>query len=331
MYIVESINNADIIIDVRSPSEFNHSHIPNAINLPILNDYEYKNIGIIYKKNPIEANFLGASIACMNISNILEKNRDLLNHKNKILIYCARGGNRSLSLYNVLTPLKLRVERINGGYKAYRNIVVNYLNNPINKTFLTLCGNTGCGKSELIKKAESWSIDLENLCNHFGSSFGFMCSSITNKNMPSMKMFQNMLFLNLTNKKGILLIENESKKLGNIIIPNTLYNAYQDSKKILITCDLEYRIERIYNLYKNIKYNDFINTINKISPYIKKEIKNEIIIAFDNNELKKVTELLLVKYYDLKYKKSNCDFVVNSNDINKAYDEVLDIRNNIKI
>ena len=69
--------------------------------------------------------------------------------------------------------------------------------------------------------------------------------------------------------------------------------------------------------------------MNKISAYIKKDIKDEIINAFNNNELKKVAELLLVKYYDLKYKKSNYDFVVNSNDINKAYDEVLDIRDTI--
>lgn len=320
----------DIIIDVRSPSEFSHSHIPNAINLPIFNDDEYKKIGTLYKQNPIEANFLGASLACRNIANILDDNKNLLNHKNKILIYCARGGNRSLSLYSVLISLKLRVKRLDGGYKSYRNIVLNYLNNPINRTFLTLCGNTGCGKSELIKKAESWSIDLENLCNHFGSSFGFISSDITNKKTPSVKMFQNMLHSNLINKQGILLIENESKKLGDIIIPNTLYNAYQNAKKILITCDLEHRIERIYNLYKNINQNDFINTMNKISAYIKKDIKDEIINAFNNNELKKVAELLLVKYYDLKYKKSNYDFVVNSNDINKAYDEVLDIKENYK-
>lgn len=323
MDILESINNADIIIDVRSPSEFKHSHIPNAINLPVFSDDEYKKVGTLYKQNRIEANFLGASLACKNISNMLG-NRDLLNHKNKILIYCARGGNRSLSLYSVLSPLKLRVKRIEGGYKAYRNIVVNYLNKSINKTFLTLCGNTGCGKSELIQKAESWSIDLEKLCNHFGSSFGFLASEA--KETPSIKMFQNTLYCDLTNKKGILLIENESKKLGDIIIPNTLYNAYQNSKKILVTCDLEHRIGRILSLYKNIKNDDFINTMEKISPYIRKSIKNEIIDAFNNDDKGKVAELLLVKYYDLKYKKNKHDFVVNSNDINKAYEEILDIK-----
>lgn len=330
MNILESINKANIIIDVRSPSEFSHSHIPNAINLPIFNDDEYKKIGTLYKQNPIEANFLGASIACKNIANMLKSNRDILNHKNKILIYCARGGNRSLSLYSVLMALKLRIERIDGGYKAYRNIVLNHLNNKINRTFLTLCGNTGCGKSELIQKAQSWSIDLEMLCNHFGSSFGFVASDIMQVKTQSVKMFQNMLFYNLTSKNGILLIENESKKLGEIIIPKSLYEVYQSSKKILITCDLEYRVNRILNLYQNIKEKDFFATIEKISPYMKKEIKNEIINAFKNGDKYRVAELLLVKYYDIKYKKVECDFFINSNDINKAYMEILEIKENLE-
>lgn len=329
MNILESINKANIIIDVRSPSEFSHSHIPNALNLPVFNDDEYKKIGILYKQNPIEANFFGASIACRNIANMLETNRDILNHKNKILLYCARGGNRSLSLYSVLVALKFRVERLENGYKSYRNIVLNHLNNKIERSFLTLCGNTGCGKSELIQKAQSWSIDLEMLCNHFGSSFGFIAKEGTKT--LSVKMFQNMLFYNLVSKEGILLIENESKKLGDIIIPKSLYEAYQNSKKILITCDLEYRIQRILKLYQNIKESDFYITMEKISPYMKKEIKNEIITAFKNDDKHRVAELLLVKYYDIKYKKSRYDFTVNSNDINKAYDEILEIRDNIKI
>ena len=328
MNILESINQANIIIDVRSPSEFSHSHIPNALNLPTFSDDEHKKIGILYKQNPIEANFLGASIACKNIANMLENHRNILNHKNKILIYCARGGNRSLSLYSILLALKFRVERIEGGYKAYRNVVLGLLDNEIRRDFLVLCGNTGCGKSELIQKAQSWSIDLEKLCNHFGSSFGFMAGEITKTKTPSVKMFQNMLFYNLTNKNGILLIENESKKLGEIIIPKSLYEAYQHSKKILITCDLKHRIDRIIKLYQNIKASDFFETIEKISPYMKKEIKNEIIMSFENGDKNRVAELLLVKYYDVKYKKVKCDFVVNSNDINKAYNEILEIREN---
>ena len=330
MNILESVNKANIIIDVRSPSEFSHSHIPNALNLPVFNDDEYKKIGILYKQNPMEANFLGASIACKNIANMLESNRDILNYKNKILVYCARGGNRSLSLYSVLIALKFRVEKLEGGYKAYRNIVLNFLNNEIKRSFLTLCGNTGCGKSELIQKAQSWSIDLEMLCNHFGSSFGFVASNILEAKTPSVKMFQNMLFYNLINKDGILLIENESKKLGEIIIPKSLYEAYQNSKKILITCDLEHRINRILRFYQNIKESDFYATIEKISPYMKKEIKNEIINAFKNEDKYKVAELLLVKYYDVKYKKVKCDFIVNSNDINKAYNEILEIKESIE-
>ena len=44
------------IIDVRSPSEFLDDHIPNAINLPVLDDVQRESIGTIYRqKNPFEA------------------------------------------------------------------------------------------------------------------------------------------------------------------------------------------------------------------------------------------------------------------------------------
>lgn len=325
MQIFRYLGDFDFIIDVRSPREYESSHIPNALNLPIFSDSEFQKIGLLYKQNTLEANFLGASLACKNIANIIENNRDILSHKNKILLYCARGGNRSLGLYQVLKALKLRVQRLDNGYKGYRKSIVEFLDSPIKRDFLALCGNTGCGKSDLIKMAQDWSIDLESLCNHYGSSFGFLAGK-----QPSVKMFQNTLANELFIKNAkILLIENESKKLGNIILPNELYKAYQDSPKILITCSLENRIKRILGLYENISNKDLINTIEKISPYISKNIKNEIIKSLENNDKSKVTEILITKYYDKTYKVATYDFIVHSDDLSKAYANIQDIRDGL--
>lgn len=324
--MLEHLSGFDIIIDVRSPSEFRESHIPNALNLPVFSDEEFREVGTIYKVNPLDATFKGASIACKNISNLLLEHRDVLNHKFKILLYCARGGNRSLSLYAVLNAMRLRVERLNGGYKAYRRYVVDNMPRVANRQFLTLCGNTGCGKSELISMASSWSIDLERLCNHYGSAFGFL-SGI----QPSEKMFENNLFSEFFNKTSdILLIENESKKLGKLVLPSALYHAYQNAPKILVESCVQNRINRIVRLYKDISKEDFSSAMAKISPYIKKDIKQEIIDAFDRGDLNRVAEILLLKYYDKVYKKIECEYRVNSDDLERAYKELENIRDEIR-
>lgn len=310
----------DFIIDVRSPREFSQSHIPNAKNLPIFSDEEFSKIGILYKQNALEANFYGASLACKNIAKLLENHRDILNHKFKILIYCARGGNRSLALYSILNALKLRVTRLNGGYKYYRNCVVKSLQTPPNARFITLCGNTGCGKSELILLAKTWSIDLEKLACHYGSSFGFMAGI-----QPSQKAFENDLARDLM-KTDLFLIENESKKLGSIIIPNALYSAYQNGFRVEIRAPLEYRIKRTLNLYKNISESNFLFAMEKISPYIKKEAKIDILDSFKRGDLNKTSELLLSQYYDKTYRKIKCDCIIESSDISRAYSEILALR-----
>lgn len=328
---LQNLANFTHIIDVRSPIEFEESHIPNALNLAVLNNCEFKKIGLLYKQNAFESNYLGAEIVLKNISTILKNNKNIFNYKNNILIYCARGGNRSLSLYQVLKALKFRVQRIDGGYKAYRKNILEFFNTSlennkfINHRFLTLCGNTGCGKSEIIKMANTWSVDLEELCNHFGSSFGFIAGI-----QPSVKMFENNIVNDLLSKKSqILLIENESIKLGKIIIPKNLYLAYQNTHKILINTNLENRIKRVMSLYKNIKEEDFLNALNKISPYISKNIKNDILKAFENGNKFKVTEILIIKYYDKVYKKINYDFEINSDDLTKAYKEIKEIKHDL--
>lgn len=328
--ILDFLDNFDVLIDVRSPNEYAESHIPNALNMAIFSNDEFELIGKLYRQNATKANFLGASIACKNISKILEQNCEILNHKHKILVYCARGGNRSFSLYQVLKALKLRVERLDGGYKAYRKYISDSLELPMECNFLTLCGNTGCGKSELIAYGKEWSIDLEGLCNHYGSSFGFMAGI-----QPSVKMFQNNLMCELWKKKckesKILLIENESKKLGNIILPSALYRAYQDSKKVLITCSLENRINRTLGIYKDISKDSFHAVMERLREYISREIRLEILDEFSKNNMPKVAELLLTQYYDKAYKKIRCDFEVCSDDLQKAYEEICDIRDSLNV
>ena len=85
------------IIDVRTPLEFDEDHIPRSVNYPVLTNKQRHKIGLKYKENSFLAKKEGASIISANISKIINKIK--FDKKNKTLIYCWRGGLRSLSLY----------------------------------------------------------------------------------------------------------------------------------------------------------------------------------------------------------------------------------------
>ena len=306
----------DLIIDARSPSEFNHSKIPKAINLFALSDEEHEEIGYIYKqKSRSEAKVKGASYVCLNAAKHVFELNKLCRIGSKIAIYCARGGLRSSSLATIFSNIGYRVYKLEYGYKGFRSNVVKYLEDFPHKNFIVLGGNTGCGKSELIQALPN-SIDLEALANHMGSTFG----SVKGK-QPSQKEFQNRLFfkmLDIDYKKPIF-IEGESKRIGKIILPDLLYRRMNDGKRVEITAPIEQRVKRILSDYTDIDDDFFYYCMDKITPYIKKEAKEEAIESYKERNLKKVSKILLLDYYDHVYKKPlHVEDSVSNTDIDAA-------------
>lgn len=315
------------LLDVRSPKEFANSHIPTALNFPVLNDVQHKEIGILYKQNPLEAKQKGSAYICENISKFLS-NQDIFHPKNKLFLYCARGGQRSKSLWLILREIGFDCERIQGGYKAFRQGVLERLSNKPHQKFLTLYGMTGCGKSEIIKKASQWSIDLENLSKHYGSSFGDQANDFLGQ--PSQAMFENLLDFDLKHKKEVLLVEGESKKMGKIIIPNAFFNAIHQGIKITLKASIQTRIKRIIKMYADIDEQHFLICIQKIRPYLQKNFFEDILSNWQQRNLECVASILLEKYYDRVYRQNPSDFIVDSENIEKAYAEIYYIAQSIQ-
>ncbi len=316
----------DVIIDVRSPSEFSHSHIPNAINLPVLSDAEHQYIGTLYHHHSIHAKFIGASMACKNIAALLEQYQHLgLSHHQKILIYCARGGKRSEALYTVLKSLHLRVFRLQQGYKGYRNLVLERLKQPWR--FITLCGPTGCGKSEILQACDAFSIDLESLAHHYGSSFGSQATLKFGK-QPSQKMFENKLDFSLSQKQEHmpLLIEAESKKLGDLIIPKALYENYQQGIFVLIKAPMQQRIERITKLYANMPSHIFFTAMQKIKPYLSNTIYQNLLHLWELQQLEEIASILIQKYYDRVYKIPKYHYEIQHTNLQDTLQFLQDLR-----
>ncbi len=319
----------DIIIDARSPREFSHSHIPNAKNFFALNDDEYEEVGTIYKqRSKSHAKFLGASYVCKNASKHLEKLEKSLKVGSKIAIYCARGGMRSNSLGTIFDGVDYRVAKIKGGYKSYRNDVLEFLKSDIDLRFITLFGNTGCGKTELIQSLNP-SLDLERLANHLGSSFGRV-----NGAQPTTKSFQNNLVSELKRvlPSGVCFVEGESKRIGELILPTKLYDKMGEGVGVHVVSSMEFRVKRIVKIYQHISREYFYECIKRISPYIKKSAKEEIVKSYEELNFFQVALLLLENYYDKVYKKPRkIDYTVkhdgNSKEtlmqLRRIYEQVL--------
>lgn len=314
------------IIDVRSPREYAYSHIPHALSFPVLNDEEYEEIGTLYRSNTFEAKRIGSMYICQNIAKHL-KDEEIFHPRNKLILYCARGGQRSKSFWSILSSIGFDCERIEGGYKSYRNEVLHYFSTPPLQRFITLYGMTGCGKSELIEQCSSWSIDIEGLSKHYGSSFGDEANSFLGQ--PTNSMFENLLYEELQNKQGILLVEGESKRLGKVIIPTPFFESYHNSVSVQVSSSFESRVKRIVKMYSSIKESDFLSSLNKIQPYIKKEYYQEVLSHWERGDFEGVASVLLEKYYDKVYRQKKCDYEINSDNLCEALEKIEEIRSEI--
>ncbi len=250
--ILPQLDRFDTIIDVRSESEFAEDHIPGAINCPVLNDEQRARVGTMYKQiNAFEAKKVGAAITARNIADhidalFLDKPRDW-----KPLIYCWRGGNRSGSMTHVLARIGWPAVQLDGGYKEYRRHVNTALAElPAHFNFRVVCGTTGSGKSRLLQTlaAEGAQVlDLEQLAAHRGSVLG----NLPSEPQPSQKSFESAIWqaLRRFDPKQVVFVESESKKVGNLRVPDGLMERVRASPCVSLTLSVSNRVRLLMEDY----------------------------------------------------------------------------------
>lgn len=173
-----AVANTGIVIDVRSPDEFAHAHIPNAVSLPLFNNEERALVGTTYKqKSREQAIKVGLPLfgnKMLPMVESVEKWVEEFQKKNKtttttIYVHCWRGGMRSAAVAWLLDLYGFKVCQLIGGYKVYRNWVLAQF--AKNYTLKVIGGYTGSGKTEILhelKKQHQSVIDLEGLASHKG-------------------------------------------------------------------------------------------------------------------------------------------------------------------
>ncbi len=231
---VTSLSNFDAIIDVRSPAEYAEDHLPGALNWPVLDNEERHRVGLLYKTSPFEARKIGAALVARNIARHIEAHAEPLNRNWRPLVYCWRGGQRSGAMTWFLGQIGFKSRQLQGGYKAYRAQVRQaLLTQPAAFEFHVLCGRTGSGKTRLLQTLAAQGaqvLDLESLAAHRGSILG----ALPDQPQPSQKGFDTLLWqqLNQLDASRPVFVESESRKIGQVRMPESMYEAMRASDHI---------------------------------------------------------------------------------------------------
>lgn len=301
-------NNDELpIIDVRSPIEYNHAHIPNAHNVYLFNDEERKDVGTIYKQiGRKEAILKGLEYVSVRMTAILKSIDEITkkyNSTNKILMHCFRGGMRSESTAWLCSSYGYDVYMLKGGYKRYRNYVLDSFERDYKIYLLT--GRTGSGKTLILNKLKSIGynvIDLEKIAKHKGSAFGW----INEGEQPSQEQFENNLSYELLKYdiNSTLWFEDESLLIGRRAIPKSLFNKMREAQKIIyLDIPKECRAEYIVNTYGKYNTDDLKESILKIKKRLGGERLKESLELLDNGNIYECV-LNMLYYYDKAYKLS---------------------------
>lgn len=250
--ILPQLDQFDALIDVRSPSEFAEDHIPGAINCPVLDDEERKRVGTLYKQvNTFEAKKVGAALVAHNIARHIEAQFVDKPRGWKPMIYCWRGGNRSGAMAHILARIGWPVIQLDGGYREYRrhvNLALTEL--PARFSFNVVCGPTGSGKSRLLQTLAAQGaqvLDLELLAAHRGSVLG----NLPSEPQPSQKMFETSIWqaLRQFDPSASVFIESESKKVGNLRVPDALMERMRSAPCISLKLSQHDRVRLLMQDY----------------------------------------------------------------------------------
>ena len=316
-----------LVLDVRSPGEYKHAHMPGAVSLPLFTDEERKIVGTTYKQQSREqAIKIGLDMFGPKMRKMVEEVEAMCNKQlaiskeencplpiaNCIFLYCWRGGMRSAAVAWLLDLYGFKVHTLAGGYKAFRNHVLQTFGQPFQ--FRIIGGYTGSGKTEvlneLIKSGEP-AIDLEQLACHKGSAFG----SFKMPPQPSQEMFENLLCFELhaarctqenvdlnSGPGGGIWLEDESQRIGNLNIPSALWEKMRTSPLVFLEVPFEKRLDHITEEYSNWDKEKLIDAVKRISKRLGGlETKNTLEFLEAGNFREAFS--LLLQYYDKRYLK----------------------------
>lgn len=334
---------AERIVDLRAPSEFVVDHWPGAVNIPLFDDAQRALVGTLYRQRSPQAAFdagreaveqrlgpfvealaaqLGSRRPATDLGRALVELTDAgIEHLKAALepqtvrasdvalvLYCQRGGLRSRATAALLQRVGLGpIAIVEGGYKAWRRLLTERIAAWRAPRTLVLRGLTGVGKTLVLRELERMrpgsTLDLEDLARHRSSVLGRVGLSPTTQ-----KHFETRLALRLEHLDSrVLVVEGESRKVGDVILPSSVWRALESGANVELTAPMERRVEVLTSDY--LAHPDSREQLEPQLVFLQGRIERggwsgSLVGLLRSGREAELVELLLERYYDPLYRHS---------------------------
>lgn len=288
------------ILDVRSPGEYAHGHIPGAVSFPLFDDGERAKVGTCYKRQGRDAAVeLGFDLLGPKLGTMVRQAKAIAPQKS-LRIHCWRGGMRSGGTAWGLQMAGFSVTTLAGGYKSFRRWVRQAVSLP--RKIIVLGGMTGTGKTHILHALQQLGeqvLDLEGLANHRGSTFG----SLDMPPQPSTEHFENLIADRLTvlDPSRPTWIEAESRRVGACRIPDELFQQMEAAPTLEIVRSLEERLTILTEMYGQTDRAALIEATERIRKRLGGQRTQAAIDLIRDESPHQVCKILL-DYYDRTYR-----------------------------
>ncbi len=329
--VKDAIEKGFALIDVRTKKEFDEFHIPGAVNVPLFSEEEKEKISkVYYERGEKEARIFALELVSPRLSEIVRKIKEIKDREKKVAVYCWRGGMRSLAVASICNLCGVYVFRLKGGYRAFRRYVLEEIEKLVSdKEFIVIYGPTGVGKTRILRKLKEEGfpvLDLEGLAGHRGSVFGGI-----GLKQPSQKMFDSLLWLELKRLESqpFVVVEGESRKIGNIHLPEPVWRKLIEGRRILVELPLEERVRISMEDYGvgDFSISVYLDALKRIKKILGDKKYSEIKELIEDGKFEEAVRELMVNYYDKLYAKSTPPphTTIKAENFNEAYKRIKDV------
>lgn len=295
-----------LLVDARSPSEYAESTIPGAVNIPLFSDEERARVGTVYKVDgKVAAKRLGMELVAPRIPAMVDRAAAALaKAAPPVLVFCWRGGMRSMALTAFLNLAGVPARQIIGGHKAFRSHVTEFFDGGDWGRLLVLRGLTGVGKTRLLHRLREEGypvLDLEGLARHRGSAFGGLGLG----GQPGQKAFEAALWDELRRipKGSWALAEGESRHIGRLVLPPQVHASLQVETTLWVNASLEHRVGVILDDYpaRDELKAAFARPLKGLRERLGTEHVERMLGLLEQGRWEELTRELMVLYYDPLY------------------------------
>ncbi|HNM27739.1 MAG TPA: tRNA 2-selenouridine(34) synthase MnmH, partial [Saprospiraceae bacterium] len=192
------------------------------------------------------------------------------------------------------------VVTLSGGYKSFRRYALDYFER-LPFRFVVVGGRTGSGKTHILHALQAQGeqvLDLEGLARHKGSSFG----SIGELPQPTVEQFENDLMMRLheLDPGRRVWVENESRSIGRVYIPEGLWQQMKRSPLLNIEIPHRDRVQNLVADYAHFPVAELEAAFQRIDRKLGGLRLQNALEALQNGNFVLAAELAL-EYYDKTY------------------------------